>query len=69
MYQKAVIRNDKICNDKNYVEIFKCTTKAMQIAEALGNDEVYEILREAGSKIAKIHHAELERGKNNNDKL
>lgn len=46
---------------ENYVEIFRCICKAMQIADAIGNDEVYEILRETGSKIAEVHHAELNR--------
>lgn len=47
---------------EKYVEIFKCICKAMQIAETLGNDEVYEILRETGAKIAEVHHAELKKG-------
>lgn len=54
---------------EKYVEIFKCICNAIQIAETLENDEVYEILREAGSKIAEIHHAELKRRENSNDKL
>lgn len=47
---------------EKYVEIFRCICKAIQIAETLENDEVYEILREAGSKIAEVHHAELKKG-------
>lgn len=41
-------------NTEKYEEIFNHLLDAMQIAKDLNNDEIFEVLNEAGSTIADI---------------